>query len=325
MVDKCDLGDMRNISYKIPPAFAGMSGFPNALSCVQQTLSSPPMRERDRGFSLAEVLAALTIGAMILVAVLGIYSRAERSAVAITRRFDSSRLPCEILQRIAEDLDGIVAAGPDTTVTIKNGYEWKYPTTRLTIEKTYGTGRERQIFEKIIWQSSIDDDANGLVLYRSHSGITSEDKLLDESKDSADRELFVPICDGITFFRIQVPIYRKLKDEQGTDDEQYEEFQDEWSSTSLPKAIVATISFAEPLEMLDGSLDVPDEEKITRVIAIDRTRKITFIFTKKEYEDEESYKEEDKEEQGKEEEDKEAVEDKQEDKKVGEEPDNEKR
>ena len=135
----------------------------------------------------------------------------------------------------------------------------------------------------------------------------------------------MPICDGITFFRIQVPIYRKLKNEQGSDDEQYEEFQDEWASASLPKAIVATISFAEPLEMLDGSLDVPDEEKITRVIAIDRTRKITFVFVKKEYEDEDSYKEEDEEEQGKEEEDEEAVEDKQEDKEVGEEPDNEKR
>lgn len=301
---------MNNIYYKVSPPFAGLSLH---------------RREHNRGFSLAEVLAALTIGAMILVAVLGIYSRAERSAAAITRRFDSSRLPCEILQRIAEDLDGIVAAGPDMKVTIKNSYERKSPTTRLTIEKTYGSGRERRIFERIIWQSDVDSDANGLVLYRSHSGITSEDKLLDESKDSSERELFVPICDGITFFRIQVPIYRRFRDKQGSGYEQYEEFQDGWASTSLPKAIVATISFAEPFETLDGSLDVPDEEKIARVIAIDRTRKITFAFAKKEYEDEESYKEEDEEEQGKEEEDEEAVEDKQEDKEVGEEQDNEKR
>ena len=72
------------------------------------------------GFSLAEVLAALTIAAMVLVAVLGIYSRAQRSAAAITRRLDSSRLPFEVLQRIAEDLDAVVAAASDTKVTVEN-------------------------------------------------------------------------------------------------------------------------------------------------------------------------------------------------------------
>jgi hypothetical protein len=48
---------------------------------------------------------------------------------------------------------------------------------------------------------------------------------------------------------------------------------------------VATISFAEPFKTLTGTLDVPDTEKITRTIAIDRTRKIKFIFVKKEDEE----------------------------------------
>jgi prepilin-type N-terminal cleavage/methylation domain-containing protein len=51
------------------------------------------------GFSLAEVLTALMIGAMVLVAVLGIYGRAERSAAAVTRKLDSLRLPSESLLR----------------------------------------------------------------------------------------------------------------------------------------------------------------------------------------------------------------------------------
>ncbi|HDZ69106.1 MAG TPA: hypothetical protein ENH43_01650 [Phycisphaerales bacterium] len=95
-----------------------------------------------------------------------------------------------------------------------------------------------------------------------------EDKLLDEQKESWERELFVPICDGVTFFKIQVP--------------KGEDFLDRWTSASLPKAVVVTISFTEPFKTLDGTLDVPDAEKITRTIAIDRTRKIRFIFVKKE-------------------------------------------
>jgi prepilin-type N-terminal cleavage/methylation domain-containing protein len=48
---------------------------------IRSVLSRPC--NDHKGFSLAEVLAALTIGAMILVTVLGIYSRAESSAAAI--------------------------------------------------------------------------------------------------------------------------------------------------------------------------------------------------------------------------------------------------
>jgi prepilin-type N-terminal cleavage/methylation domain-containing protein len=59
------------------------------------------------GFSLAEVLAALTISAMVLAAVVAIYSRAQNSAAAIVRKLDSTRLSTEVLQAITEDLDTI--------------------------------------------------------------------------------------------------------------------------------------------------------------------------------------------------------------------------
>jgi len=235
------------------------------------------------GFSLAEVLAALTIGAMVLVAVLGIYSRAESSAAAITRKLDSSRLPREVLQRITEDLDEVFAAGSDTKITIENKLDHLYPTARLTILKTiYDSKNKKQTFERIVWQGSYDydNDTDSLVLYRSHSGIGVEDKLLDESKESWERELFAPVCTGVTFFKIQVP--------------QGETFQDKWTSTALPHGIVVTISFAEPFKTLTGTLDVPDTEKITRTIAIDRTRKIKFIFVKKEDEEGQKNKEEGK-------------------------------
>ncbi len=224
------------------------------------------------GFSLAEVITALTIGAMVLVAVLGIYGRAERSAAAVTRKLDSSRLPSEVLQRIAEDLDGIISTGSDTKITIENKFESGLATARLTITRIFYDSRNKeQTFEKIVWQSNYDFEGgiDGLVLYRSHSGITLEDKLLDKNKDDWERELFVPICTGITFFRIRVP--------------RGETPLDRWTSSSLPPGIEVAISAAEPFKKANGTLDVPDEEKITRTIAIDRTRKIKFSIEKRDF------------------------------------------
>ena len=223
--------------------------------------------EYSQGFSLAEVLAALTIGAMVLVSVLGIYSRCESSADAVTRRLDNSRLPFEVLQHIAEDLDRIITSGPETTITIENKFQKGFSSARMTILKTiFDDSNRKQTFEQIIWQGSYDydNDADGLVLYRSHSGMAMEDKLLDEQKDNWERELFVPFCSGVTFFRIQA--YKG------------ESLQDSWAVEPLPAGIVLTISFAEPFKTLDGTFDVPDTAKITRTVAVDRTRKITFSF-----------------------------------------------
>ena len=216
------------------------------------------------GFSLAEVIVALTIGAMILIAVLGIYSRAEQASAAITRKLDGSRLPGEVLQRIAEDLNCIISSSSDAKITIENKYEDLFPAASLTITKTINDSRNReQKYEEIVWQSSYDFESliDGLVLYRSHSGIVSEDKVLEKNKEDWERELFVPICNGVTFIKINAI--------------RGEELMERWSG-SLPPGIVVTISFAEPYKRVDGTLDVLDEEKITRTIAIDRTRKIKF-------------------------------------------------
>jgi len=241
---------------------------------IKKAFGTPRVRP---GFSLAEVLAAITIGAMVLAAVLGIYGRVERSAAALTRKLDSSRLPSEVLQRIAEDLDGIVAAGSDTKITIENKFDNGFPAARLTILKTFHDSRNaEQTFEEIVWQSSYDleSDADGLVLYRSYSGIALEDKLLDEKRENWERAYsFVPICNGVTFFKIQVP--------------QGEDFQDQWTGPLLPNGITVTISFAEASKTVRGTMDVPDEEKIARTIAVDRTRKIKFEIVPEEYDQDE--------------------------------------
>ena len=221
------------------------------------------------GFSLAEVLAALTIGAMVIVAVLGIYYRAEHSASAAIRKLEESQLPGEVLQYIAEDLDRMISSNTDTKVTIQNKLDSiaggkLIPAAKLTISRTLTDTRGKEhIFEEITWQSSynIESLAEGLVLYRSHSGINLEDKVLQQNKYDWERELFVPICSGITFFNISAITDNNLVER--------------WDGPP-PTGIVATISFAEPYKNIDGSYGVPDEDKITRTIAIDRTRKIRF-------------------------------------------------
>ena len=217
------------------------------------------------GFSLAELITSLTIGAMVLVAVLMVYNRAERSAAAVTRKLDSSRLPAEGMQRIAEDLDGIIATGEDIKINVENKFENGFPTARLTITKTFFDNKnQEQVFESIIWQTGYDFESQfeGLVLYRGHSGVALEDKLLDGNKSGWERELFVPICSGITYFGIKVPWGQA--------------YLDRWTSTSLPPGIEITLSFAEPFKTVSGNLDVPEEGKIIRTIAIDRTRKLKF-------------------------------------------------
>jgi len=222
-----------------------------------------------QGFSLAEVLAALTIGAMVIVAVLGIYNRAENSVAAVTRRLNSSRLPGEVLQRIAEDLDNIISSASDGTITIENKFEnvasrMLVPAAKLTITRTIQDSQDKeQKFKEVIWQSSYDfqSASNSLTLYRSSGGLNKEDKVLEKNKDDFERELFVPICSGITFFKISVLAGKNPIEK--------------WNGPP-PQGIMVTISFAEPYKRADGTFDVPDEEKITRTIAIDRTRKIRF-------------------------------------------------
>ena len=243
----------------------------NSIPANQNTAEVCGISRMPSGFSLAEMIAAMTIGAMVLVAVLSIYSHAERSAAAVTRRLDDSRTPREILQRIAEDIDRIISSGSGAQITIQNKYDNLFPTARLTISRTFKDRADKeQKFEEVIWQTSYDFESfgDGLVLYRSHSGIAAEDKVLDKNKEDWEKELFVPLCGAVTFFRINA-----IKGEKPVD---------KWSGP-LPSGIEVAISFAEPYKRVDGTLDVQDEEKIIRTIAVDRTRKIKFEIAARTY------------------------------------------
>jgi type II secretory pathway pseudopilin PulG len=225
---------------------------------------------KRRAFTLVEILAALTIGAMVLIVVLAIYSRAQSGAAAVYVKLEDNRLPREVLQRISQDLDNIAVSGQDARITIDNKFDNGYAVARMEILSTIKDAKNtQQPLEKIIWQSSIEPDTGLLALYRSHSGIALEDTLLDQQKESWQRELFVPICTGLTFLRIQVPSPSK---------DQNDVFLDQWSAENLPSAIVITLSFAEPYKAVDGTFDVPDDDKVVRTIAINRIRKPSFTL-----------------------------------------------
>jgi hypothetical protein len=216
-------------------------------------------------FSLAEMITALTIGAMVMVAVLMVYNRAERAASALTAKLDSYQLPGEVMQRISEDLDKAISGGSGTKITVENKFEDGFATSKLSIVKTIADARgQDQTLEEITWQaaSNFESDANGLTLYRGYDGINLEDRLLDEQREAWEKGDFVPICEGVTYFKVQVP--------------QGENLLERWTSDSAPPGIVVTISFAAPFKTVAGTLDVYDDEKIVRTIAIDRTRKIRF-------------------------------------------------
>lgn len=219
-----------------------------------------------RGLSLAEVLAALVIGSMVLIALLGIYSRAERATAAVNRKLDNSRLPGEILQRIAEDIDKLISPGSETKITIENQVKHGYPAAKMEIVRTIKDSKNKDVtLDEIIWQGyyDIESDMPGLVLYRGHSGITSEDKLLDDERAEWEKGYpMVPICSGIMFFEIVVPSGEK--------------FLEKWTSNTLPKGIRVSISFTEPMKTPEGDYEVLDKHKTTRTIAVDRTRTIKF-------------------------------------------------
>jgi type II secretory pathway component PulJ len=222
------------------------------------------------GFTLAEAIAALAIATIIMISAVGIYTGIIKAEAAINKRLEGDSLSMEILQRIAEDVDRFALPGSDVMLSLKNKTEpGGYESAQMIIEsRIYDKNNEAQTFEKIIWQSRADPDANGLIIYRAHSGYTMEDKMLDEPKEGYERELFIPICSGATLFTVEV-----FKDGNTVDI---------WEGQNLPPAVKVSVAFAEPEEDLLGNKAVPKEAIKTRTIVIDRFQQLAYQFIYKE-------------------------------------------
>ncbi|MDD5010543.1 MAG: hypothetical protein PHQ00_00295, partial [Phycisphaerae bacterium] len=191
----------------------------------------------------------------------------------INRRLEDGFLATEILQRVADDISKVAMPGSDVTMSVKNKLDiGGYKISQMIIEsKIYGKDNKPLTFEKIIWQSRVSIDANGLVVYRSHSGYTMEDKMLEEPKEEYERELFIPICSGASLFAIEA-----VKDGNAVE---------VWESKTLPPAVKISISFNERQQDALGNMIVPEEFVSTRTSVIDRFKKINYQFIAKEFPD----------------------------------------
>ena len=250
-----------------------------------------------KGFSLIEALVALVAAVMALTVVFAIYDRARRASDSITQKLDSSLLPSEILQRIAEDIDRLAGPGAAAAITIANGFQSGLPAAQLAVSSYIrDKDGQQQILEKVVWQTDYDMPTGRLILYRSHSGMIWEDNLLDKEQRfdwTPDRQLFVPLCTGISFFKVQVPQPKEIT-ANATDPNQRvfarsqnrydqiveeQKFFDVWNQPQLPPAILITISFAAPIEGRGvGGAEVPDEQKIKRTVVINRSKKMNFVY-----------------------------------------------
>jgi len=241
---------------------------------TNKNLNIAAKHKSRRAFSLVEIITVLVISSMIMISTLAIFNRVRKATASINARLDKEDVADEVLQRIAEDLDRLAAPGFDTKVTINNKLSNGYNITQLIIEnKFYDKSSKPQTFEKIVWQSQFDEIEKITVLYRHHGGLNLEDKILDgdlQAEQSDGTELFIPICWGMTLFEIVVP---KKDVDPFT----------QWTKSELPKSVAVKISFAEPIENLDGTLEILEEDIIVRNIAIDRTRKMKYVFKKKEF------------------------------------------
>ncbi|OQA00238.1 MAG: hypothetical protein BWY69_01813 [Planctomycetes bacterium ADurb.Bin401] len=229
--------------------------------------------KKRNGFSLAEALTALAIAAMIMVTVIGVYSSVRKTQTSIDGRLKKNFQTTEILQRIAEDIDRLAMPGSDVTVSIKNRIDIEnFTVSQMIIEsKFYDKDNKPQTFEKIVWQSRVSADGNELIVFRAHSGYSLEDKMLDEPKEKYEREWYIPVCSGVSYFAIEVSDGNNVTPE--------------WVATSLPQAVKVSISFEPRSFDALGNLSVPEELIRTRTITLDRFRQIPYTFIYKEFGD----------------------------------------
>lgn len=238
---------------------------PGILILLITMLNSPYKTfGRSRGLTLLETLTAMVIAGMILAVLLMVYDRARSSAMAVTRNLDKRRLPTEILQRIAEDMDRLLGPGAETFITIRNKIDEGYQSAQLTISNRIFDADDNPLaFERIIWQTTYDPQTDTLTLYRSQGGLAGQDAMAARAFVADPQPgVFVPLCSGVTLFKVQ-----------GMQDEK---LLDSWSGSGMIPAVLVTLSFAQPYEAITGEWDVPEEDKISRTIAINRTRQPKF-------------------------------------------------
>jgi hypothetical protein len=220
-----------------------------------------------RGISLIELVIAVMIGSMVLGVVFVVYSHARRNVAAMSASLERDELSGRILQLIAQDMDRFLVDTGDVRIELQPMQFEGLVSARLIMKSTlYDNQMQAKPYETIVWEARYDIPTQSLILYRGHSGIVSEDKLLESQRTDEEREktVLVPLCDGLTHFRIMAVVNGNPRNA--------------YISDALPQQFVVSISFAEP-QKEGNEYVIPEEYIVTRTIAVNRSRTISYIFT----------------------------------------------
>ena len=217
---------------------------------------------------------------------LTIYSRVTKAAARVRQEIGSDNKGEEVLQLIAEDIDRMSVSGDETEISIDSKTQDGIFKSQMTMTSyIYDASNKQRVYEQVVWRSFFDEYDETLYLYRAHGGIALEDTMLDkipnfrytddltktqEELQEMGKEMFVPICSGMSLFEFAIP---------SDDDEDEPRYS--WSSKAMPNVITVNISFAEPIEDVFGDFIIPPGKIYTRTIATNRLRDIEFKFIRK--------------------------------------------
>jgi hypothetical protein len=217
------------------------------------------------GVSLLELVIAMMIAGMVLVTLFTLYSQTRRDADTISSSLEKSGLPERILQLIAQDLDRFYGITEDVTFNLQTRPEGGLVGSSVIMEsRIYDRFSSPQTYERIIWQTRYDAESQSMVLYRGHSGLIAEDKLLESPPIAEERGQLVPLCRGLTYFEIGAVVGGLKRTAYG--------------GPVTPPQVVVSLSFAEAEKKGDEYV-IPPEQIITRTITLNRLRKINYVFT----------------------------------------------
>lgn len=221
-----------------------------------------------KALTLYELLAALAVTALILIAALSLLQVCLNATAKIDYELTQNAGSREVLQKLAEDINSI-SSDTNTTVKLSKHAKNGVDIMRLEMENYFiGKGEAKRKYRRIIWQSDYDPDTGLIVIYRCHSGLLLEDSLVStEQQAEPDREIYVPVCINATHFNVSVF--------------NGEDIAESWAADQLPSGLVAEISFAEPVEDITGNWIVPDEDIMRRTISVNRSKEYQYRFLDK--------------------------------------------
>ncbi|HSV27371.1 MAG TPA: prepilin-type N-terminal cleavage/methylation domain-containing protein [Sedimentisphaerales bacterium] len=222
-------------------------------------------KKRPAGLSLVEMVISVMIGGMVLVAVYTVYIHALRNVAAVSAAIERDELPDRILKLLARDLDRFFVNTEDVSFVLQPMHEGGLVSARLIMEsRIYDNRMHPRPHERIVWEARYDPLSESLILYRGHSGIVSEDRLLHRHRTEEERRQLVPLCDGLTHFEINAFVEGSPRNA--------------FAGNVPPNQVVVSLSFAPP-ELRGDQYVIPEDSIITRTIAVNRLRKIPYIFT----------------------------------------------